>query len=70
MKVEDLLKCCLRCNYFRLHSISRGLCRKEKTDTGDYLEKSITDECAFWLDCGQNYYIRKGWIKSKQQLEL
>lgn len=70
MKIDDSLKCCLRCNYFRLNSTSRGLCRKEKTDTGDYLEKLVTDTCSFWLDCGQNYFIRKGWIKSQLQSEL
>lgn len=69
MNIDDSLKCCLRCNYFRLNSTTRGLCRKEKNDTGAYVEKLTTDQCTFWLDCGQNYFIRKGWIKNQEQSE-
>ncbi|MFT5698225.1 MAG: hypothetical protein ACI8ZB_001079 [Desulforhopalus sp.] len=67
MKMNDSLKCCLRCDHFRLKSQSQGLCRKEKKATGGYFEKSITDQCKLWKDCGQNYFIRKGWIKARQQ---
>lgn len=66
MKFDDSLKCCLRCNYFRLNSISSGLCKKEKNESGNYAEKSIEDQCVSWIDCGQNYFIRKGWIKSQK----
>lgn len=70
MKIDDSLECCLRCSYFRLNSTSRGRCRKEKNDSGDYVKKSITDQCVFWIDCGQNYFIRKGWIKNQQNPEM
>ena len=66
MKIDDSLQCCLRCSFFRLKSIEGGLCRKEKNDIGDYEQKIITDQCGFWKDCGQNYFIRKGWIKNQQ----
>lgn len=68
MKIDDSLQCCLRCNFFRLKSKTTGCCRKEKNSTGAYEQKGITDKCSFWQDCGQNYFIRKGWIKSQEDL--
>jgi len=28
--------------------------------------KANEDVCDRWKDCGQQYYIRKGWIKGRE----
>ena len=57
-------KTCLGCKHFRLEDIHSGVCRLGKS--GDpYPMKLHSDLCEHWSGCGQQYYIRLGWIKNK-----
>lgn len=56
---------CLRCKYFRLETIDTGLCRVDKDTDKNYPLMHPNDHCAKWRDCGQQYFIRLGWIKAK-----
>jgi hypothetical protein len=62
--MQQVKKTCLSCKYFRLEDIHSGLCRVEKKTTA-YPMKLQTDLCDLWCNCGQQYYIRLGWIKNK-----
>ena len=55
---------CLSCRYFRLEDVHSGLCRVDR-DLEQYPMKLKEDGCDRWRECGQQYYIRTGWIKSK-----
>lgn len=57
-------KMCLSCKYFRLEDIHSGICRVLK-EAKPYPMKLHGDLCDLWGDCGQQYYIRTGWIKNK-----
>ena len=61
--MQQVKKMCLSCKHFRLEDIHSGLCRVKKMNP--YPMKLTTDHCDFWRNCGQQYYIRLGWIKSK-----
>lgn len=63
-KVE---KTCLSCKFFRLLTVDNGLCRVDRAVSTDYPEKKIYDSCDRFQTCGQNYYIRCGWIKGQQK---
>jgi len=56
---------CLRCKYFRLETVEAGLCRVDKNTDKNYPAMDKNDHCPRWRDCGQQYYIRLGWIKAK-----
>jgi hypothetical protein len=66
--VQQKKKTCLSCKYFRLEDIHSGLCRVQK-EIKPYPMKLTSDVCALWHNCGQQYYIRTGWIKSKVAAE-
>ena len=55
---------CLSCRHFRLEDIHSGVCRVRPGST-PYPMKLHSDLCDLWRNCGQQYYIRTGWIKSK-----
>jgi len=57
-------KNCLSCRHFSLQEIDAGVCKVVKEPAG-YPVKAIDDACDRWLDCGQHYFIRTGWIKSR-----
>lgn len=59
---------CLNCKKFRLEDAQSGLCRVDKT-VEHYPMKSIKDCCEQWVDAGQQYYIRLGWIKKSKTRE-
>ena len=60
---------CLNCKFFRLDDIFSGRCRVDKSEIGaDRLPLVRNEEsCSRWVDCGQQYYIRLGWIKSTKK---
>lgn len=58
-------KICLSCRHFRLHDVDQGVCRVNKASDKNYPVKARIDRCGFWQDCGQQYFIRLGWIKGK-----
>ena len=61
-------KMCLSCRHFRLEEIHSGSCRVRK-GMEPYPVKLHGDICELWLNCGQKYYIRTGWIKSRLAAE-
>ncbi len=65
MKIDDNKKSCLRCKNFKLLNLEKGNCRKDRGS--EYPVKDLMDSCEDWVDCGQNYFIRKGWLKGQQE---
>jgi hypothetical protein len=57
---------CLSCKFFRLQDTESGVCRLEKMDVADYPIKKSDGHCAGWRDCGQQYFIRLGWLKAQK----
>lgn len=60
---------CIHCKFFRLQSISSGICRQDPGRKGNYPVVACTNTCEHWKDCGQQYFIRKGWIKKQMEAE-
>ena len=56
---------CLSCKRFHLVDVHQGKCRKDKgkIDKSEYPVMKHADRCDDWIDAGQDYYIRVGWIK-------
>lgn len=65
--MKTIKKNCLSCKSFRLDDINSGVCRVEKKSDGIYPLKQNEDLCEFWTDCGQQYYIRIGWIRARSE---
>jgi hypothetical protein len=63
--MKGVKKICLSCKYFRLENVDSGLCRVDKASDKNYPDKRKNDDCVRWQDCGQQYFIRLGWIKAK-----
>lgn len=57
-------KICLSCRRFSLQDPASGVCKLEQGVT-PYPLKAIEDTCEQWKDCGQQYFIRTGWIKAR-----
>jgi len=53
---------CLNCKTFRLEDTETGICRVDKT-VKQYPKMGIEDSCEQWVDAGQQYHIRLGWIE-------
>ncbi|MCG6929416.1 MAG: hypothetical protein LJE64_02580 [Desulfofustis sp.] len=62
-------KICLSCKHFHLVDERAGKCRldKGKIDKNDYPVRQHQETCRQWLDGGQQFYIRIGWIKSRKE---
>ncbi len=65
--MKTIKKNCLSCKNYRLDDIYSGVCRVEKKGDGVYPLKQNDDICDSWTDCGQQYFIRKGWIKARAE---
>lgn len=64
-KVEST---CLSCKKFRPLDVNEGLCRLEKQiNVENYPKKNHKDSCENWVNCGQKYYIRLGWLKKMKE---
>ncbi len=61
-------KICLSCRHFSLREIDSGYCKVVK-GLSTYPIKLVDDTCAQWLNCGQQYFIRTGWIKGRMAQE-
>jgi hypothetical protein len=59
---------CLNCKTFRLEDTQSGICRVDKT-VESYPMKGIKEGCERWVDAGQQYHIRLGWIKKTSENE-
>lgn len=62
---------CMSCKYFKIEDEFSGCCRERGQMAGDdksgrHMVKK-DDSCGQWKDCGQLYYIRKGWVKAQQK---
>ncbi|MDO8945780.1 MAG: hypothetical protein Q7U88_01340 [Desulfocapsaceae bacterium] len=57
-------KICLSCRNFSLQDTQSGACKVVK-GLATYPLKATEDTCDQWLDCGQQYFIRTGWIKGR-----
>ena len=64
----QIKKICLSCKHYRLVDEMSGLCRLNKGSGEKYPMKLNEDSCPHWKDSGQQYYIRRGWIKSRKNL--
>lgn len=62
---------CIRCKFFRMKSSSRGICRllSQQPETDREQQVKTDFSCEQWQDCGQQYYIRLGWIKGQAEKE-
>ena len=62
---------CLSCKYYKIHDTRTGFCRVEILASGNRdAEKplvQVDSSCERWVDCGQTYYIRLGWIKNRDK---
>lgn len=62
---------CMSCKFFRIEDTMSGYCRVQKHETGDKNAPrpmvKQDDSCSKWSDCGQQYYIRLGWVKSQDK---
>ena len=65
----NVKKICLSCRYYRLSDIMSGVCRVDKKKKDAYPVKLNEDVCPLWSDCGQQYFIRRGWIKGRKRLQ-
>jgi len=63
--MKDERKICLSCKHFRLERRESGLCRVEKDRAKNYPNKRPDEECLKWQNCGQQYFIRLGWLKAQ-----
>lgn len=59
---------CMSCKYFRIEDALSGYCRARTKESGKNTDAkpmvSHDDNCTEWADCGQQYYIRLGWVKA------
>ena len=67
--MHEVKKICLSCKHYRLTDESSGVCRIDKCGKDQYPLKLNEDSCERWQDCGQQYYIRTGWIKAQKKKE-
>jgi hypothetical protein len=67
--MNTIQKDCLHCKYYRLDGVHSGVCRLEKKGDGIYPVKQHGDSCPSWHNCGQQFYIRKGWIRARKEAE-
>ncbi len=63
--MNSVKKMCLSCKYFRLENVEKGICRVDKDQKKSYPIKEKGQACEKWQNCGQQYFIRLGWIKAK-----
>lgn len=62
-------KKCLKCKFFKVDDMQSGVCRKIKGRDAPRPFKRHEDTCVDWLDAGQQYSIRKGWLQAQQKKE-
>ncbi len=62
---------CMSCKFFKIEDTMSGYCRVEVREAGDQKAPrpmvKLGDICEKWADCGQQYYIRLGWIRSQEK---
>ena len=63
--MAEVKKICLSCHHYRLVKTALGLCRVDRKEK-NYPEKLPEETCPQWRDSGQQYFIRLGWIKARE----
>ena len=62
---------CINCQFYKVEDALSGYCRataqKNPDEEGQQRMVSHDYACSAWVDCGQNYYIRLGWIKAQEK---
>lgn len=61
--MKKLVQICLGCKHFRPDTVTTGLCRVNKESDRNYPRLGHQHSCDRWATCGQQYYIRQGWLK-------
>ena len=63
---------CMNCKYFKIEDEFTGYCRvavygkkEKKTEQNPMVLQD--NFCEKWQDCGQQYYIRLGWLKAQKK---
>ncbi|MCD6389210.1 MAG: hypothetical protein J7L69_07345 [Desulfobulbaceae bacterium] len=64
-------KNCLNCKFYKVEDVVSGFCRKQSSE-GEVGKKTYQmvradDVCEKWIDAGQQYFIRLGWIESQKK---
>jgi hypothetical protein len=61
----------MSCKYFSMKDSTMGICRVASRESGDKdsprPQVQVTGSCEKWQDCGQQYYVRKGWVKAQEK---
>ena len=70
MTMYHVKRICLSCKHYRLADEISGVCRVDKKTSDHYPLKANEDSCERWHDCGQQYFIRQGWIKAQKSKDL
>jgi len=62
---------CMNCKFYKIEDTMSGYCRVKVRETGDKDSPRPMvrqdDFCSKWVDCGQQYYIRLGWVRSQDK---
>ncbi len=62
---------CMSCKFYRVKTIIDGICRVAGSITSngiaEYPTVSAEHSCEQWVDSGQQYHIRLGWVKGIQK---
>ena len=60
---------CLTCSFYRLEDRYSGRCRvgRGAVPVDAYPLVRHEDSCGKWKDAGQNYYIRRGWLRKQAE---
>ncbi len=58
---------CIRCKFFRMKSADQGLCRVKPSGQAEDVKVRTVHTCEKWEDCGQQYYIRLGWVRGQEK---
>ena len=58
---------CIRCKFFRMKDADQGLCRVDRSRGAEEIKVLTVHTCGKWEDCGQQYYIRLGWIRGQKK---
>jgi len=61
----------MSCKFFKIEDTMSGYCLNQIRETGDRNAPrpmvKLDNSCNKWADCGQQYYIRLGWVKSQNE---
>lgn len=68
MATRNIKRVCLSCKNYRPLDESQGKCRLNKgtIDPAAYPIMNHQDVCESWQDVGQQYHIRRGWVKGQR----